>query len=168
MIDFSRLDQYRENNRIEAKKALGGLPHSIWETYSAFANTLGGIILLGVEEYHDRSLHAVDLPNPDKLIKDFWDIVNNSEKVSVNILTDKHVQKQEVDGKQIVVITVPKAERSDKPVYIGENPFSGSYRRNGEGDYKCTKEEIQAMLRDASIKTQDILILEKMGMDVLD
>ena len=71
MIDFSRLDQYRENNRIEAKKALGGLPHSIWETYSAFANTLGGIILLGVEEYHDRSLHAVDLPNPDKLIKDF-------------------------------------------------------------------------------------------------
>ena len=168
MLDFSRLDQYRENNRIEAKKALGGLPQSIWETYSAFANTLGGIILLGVEEYKDHSLHALNLPDPDKLIKDFWDIVNNPEKVSVNILTDRHVQKQEIDGKHIVVITVPKAERSDKPVYIGGNPFSGSYRRNGEGDYKCTKEEIQAMLRDASIKTQDMLILENMGLEVLD
>ena len=63
---------------------------------------------------------------------------------------------------------MPKAERSDKPVYIGGNPFSGSYRRNGEGDYKCTKEEIQAMLRDASIKTQDMLILENMGLEVLD
>ena len=28
MIDFSHLEKYRENNRIEAKKALGGLPRS--------------------------------------------------------------------------------------------------------------------------------------------
>ena len=91
MIDLQKLENYRENNRIEAKKALGGLPQSIWETYSAFANTLGGIILLGVKEDPDRFLQAVDLPDPDKLIKDFWDTINNSNKVSVNILSSKNV-----------------------------------------------------------------------------
>ena len=168
MIDFSNLTAYRENNRIEAKKALGGLPHSIWETYSAFANTIGGIILLGVEEHKDKSLHPVDLPDPEKLIKEFWDIVNNPNKVSVNILTGKDVSVQDVEGSHIIVIRVPRADRYDKPVYLDDNPMTGSYRRNGEGDYRCTREVVQAMLRDAAVQTQDMRVLEKMGLDVLD
>ena len=167
MIDFNNLEKYRENNRIEAKKAMGGLPGSIWETYSAFANTLGGVILLGVEEWPDKTLHAVDLPDPDRLIKEFWDIVNNPNKTSVNILSSKDVFVQEVDGNHIVVINVPRAERSYRPVYVDGNPLS-TYRRNGEGDYKCTKEEYQAMVRDASVKTQDMLVLNEMDMRVFN
>jgi len=168
MIDFANVEKYKENNRIEAKKALGGLPRSIWETYSAFANTLGGIILLGVEEHADKSLHPVDLPDPEGLIKDFWDIANNASKVSANILSAKDVTVEHVGGKRIVAIRVPRAQRGDKPVYIDGNPLSGSYRRNGEGDYKCTKEEVGAMLRDAAIKSQDMLVLESMGLDAFD
>lgn len=74
----------------------------------------------------------------------------------------------EVDGKKIISIEIPRAGRSDKPVYIDGNPLTGSYRRNGEGDYKCTKDEVQAMTRDASIKTQDMLVLEEMSLDVFD
>ena len=168
MIDFTNIEKYKENNRIEAKKAIGGLPRSLWETYSAFANTLGGVILLGVEEHADKSLHPVDLPDPEKLIKDFWNIINNANKVSANILSDKDVTIEDIDGKRIVAIRVPRAQRSDKPVYIDGNPLSGSYRRNGEGDYKCTKEEVQAMMRDAAIKTQDMLVLENMELDAFD
>ena len=168
MIDLLHLENYRENNRIEAKKAQGGLPQSIWETYSAFANTLGGVILLGVEELADKSLHAIGLPEPERLVKEFWDIVNNENKVSVNILADKNVTIEEVDGKRIIVITVPRAQRYDRPVYIATNPLSGSYRRNGEGDYKCTREEVQSMMRDAARQSQDMLVLEKTDMSALD
>lgn len=167
MIDLNKLEKYRENNRIEAKTALGGLPESIWETYSAFANTLGGIILLGVREDKDKSLYAVDLPDPKKLEKLFWDAVNNPQKASVNILSTKDVRIEKVDGKSILVINVPRAERSYKPVYVYGNPLN-TYRRNGEGDYKCTKEEYQAMVRDASVKSQDMLILEEMSVDVFN
>ena len=110
MLDFSILETYRENNRIEAKKALGGLPESIWETYSAFANTMGGIILLGVVEQKDKTLSAIDLPAPEKLIKEFWYMVNNPKKVSVNILSSKDVFVQDADGHRIVVINVPRAD----------------------------------------------------------
>ena len=167
MIDFSHLEQYRENNRIEAKKALGGLPQSIWETYSAFANTLGGIILLGVEEWPDKSLHTVDLPEPEKLVKEFWDLVNNPNKASVNILSSKDVIIHEVDGDHIISISIPRAERSCRPVYVDGNPLN-TYRRNGEGDYRCTKEEYQAMVRDAAVRTQDMLVLEEMDLSVFD
>lgn len=167
MIDFSNLEHYRENNRIEAKKAQGGLPNSLWETYSAFANTLGGVILLGVEEAENKSLVPIGLHDPDKMIKDFWDMINNQNKVNINILTSKDVFVQTVDGKNIVVIHVPKAQRFYKPIYINGNPISGTYRRNGEGDYHTTEEELKEMYRDASIKAQDFVIIETMDISSL-
>lgn len=160
MIDLSNIEQYRENNRIEAKKALGGLPQSIWETYSAFANTFGGYILLGVEEHEDKSLHTVDLPDPERLIKEFWHIINDKTKVSANILSEKDVSVEVVNGNHIIVISVPRAKGCDKPVFIGGNPFSGSYRRNGEGDYRCTIEDIQAMLYSTAA-AQDMHVYKK-------
>lgn len=168
MIDFAHLEQYRENNRIEAKKARGGLPHSIWETYSAFANTLGGVILFGVVEDDNKQLEAVGVPDPDQLVKEFWNIVNNINKVSVNILSTSDVSVESVDGKSIVVINVPRAQRADRPVYLLDNPLRESYRRNGEGDYRCTQEEVRAMLRDAAMRTQDMIVLENMDIEALN
>ena len=146
MLDFGNLQQYRENNRIEAKEALGGLPESIWETYSAFANTDGGVILLGVEELPDKALHALDILDPQWLIEDFWKLVNDPAVVSANILAEEAVQIYTVDGKQIIAITVPKATPAQLPVYIGTDPYKGSYRRCGEGDYRIPIEEIRIML----------------------
>ena len=168
MIDFSNLEKYRENNRIEAKKALGGLPKSIWETYSAFANTLGGIILLGVIEDKDKSLHPVNLPDPGRLIEEFWDLINRPEKASANILSDQNVSVETVEGCQIIAITVPQAQRCDRPVFVDGNPLTGTYRRNGEGDYRCTREEVESMLRDAVRKSQDMSVLEQRNLKVFD
>lgn len=168
MIDFDNIEKYRENNRIEAKKALGGLPDSVWETYSAFANSFGGVILLGVAEYDDKSLHPVNLPDPEDMVEEFRSILNDPGKVSVNILSDRNISIHESDGKRFISIEVPRAGRSDRPVYIDGNPMTGTYRRNGEGDYRCTRAEVIAMTRDISVKTQDMLVLEEMGFDVFD
>ena len=167
MIDFSNLESYTENNRIEVKKAQGTLPNSIWETYSSFANTLGGIILLGVAETKNKSLVPIGLSDPEKLIKDFWYIINNQNKININILTSSDVFIREINGKSIVVINVPRAQRFYKPVYINGNPVSGTYRRNGEGDYHVNNEELKEMYREANVKAQDIMIIEAMDTSLL-
>ena len=167
MLDFFNIEKYKENNRLEAKAAAVGLPKSLWATYSAFANTNGGIILLGVTEDAQHQLHVEGVNDADALVIDFWNIINNQSKISINVLNDKDVIVREFDGKKIIVISVPRAQRYDKPIYLDGNLFS-SYKRNGEGDYRCTKEVIQAMLRDASPKTQDMLVLGNMNLDVFD
>ena len=150
MLNWKDLRQYRENNRLEAKKAQGGLPRSIWETYSAFANTDGGLILLGVvENKEDKSFSAVPLEDPSQLAADFWNTLCIPGVVSVNLLQPQDIQVVESQGYEIVVIHIPRATAAQTPVFIGPSPFGGTYLRRGEGDYRCTVEEVHAMLHDA-------------------
>lgn len=149
MIDLNQVEKYKENNRIEAKKALGGLPHSIWETYSAFANTFGGVILLGVAEGPDKSFHPVRLPDPEDMVEEFWEMLNNPAKVSANILTREHITIHRGEDGCFIAITVPRAKIDHYPVYVGGNPIMGTYIRNGEGDYRCDRETVRRMMRKA-------------------
>ena len=146
MLDFDDLGKYKETNRIEAKEAVCGLPQSIWETYSSFANTAGGVILLGVEELPDKSLSCVWLPDADMLIDDFLYALRDGKTVSADILKPSDVRKEKSGDREIVVINVPKADRSERPVFVGNDPFSGTYKRIGDGDVRCTKYEVSSML----------------------
>lgn len=165
-FDIKSLSSLREHNQLEAKKAKGGFPGSFWETYSAFANTDGGVILLGVKEEADGSLHPEPCVDIAKLRKDFWNMVNNRQKISANIVTEKMVSEEIFDGHPILVVRIPRAERSAKPVFVGTDPKSGTYRRNHEGDYHCSLDEMSLMFRDASAVTQDAKVLENMDSSV--
>lgn len=44
-----------ERVTLECKKAMAEVPKSLWETYSAFANSIGGLILLGVDEHRKET-----------------------------------------------------------------------------------------------------------------
>lgn len=142
------LNEYRESNRIEAKRAQGGLPLSLWETYSSFANTLGGVILLGVAEGQNGALYSVPLFDPQELIQEFWDMVNDPTVVSANILQPEDVQILQANGNPVVAIFVPRAPARYRPVHLGHDPFTGTYFRRGDGDFRAPRHEVEAMLQD--------------------
>ena len=57
-IDIKSILATGERVTLECKKAQHSVPNSLWDTYSAFANTYGGIILLGVVEYTEEKDNA--------------------------------------------------------------------------------------------------------------
>ena len=89
---------------LECKKAKAEVPKSVWQTYSAFANTIGGLILLGVDEDLQekdvsKRFQIIGVDEPSKIITDFWNTLN-SDKVNENILLDSDVEVVNVDGAQ--------------------------------------------------------------------
>lgn len=161
-----------EGIELECKKAADTCPKSVWETYSAFANTNGGYILLGVKENKNERVVArrfliSGVLHAEKIITDFWNTIN-SDKVSANILYDEDVEIVQYEDKAVIVIHVPPADYRVKPVYINGNPLKGTFRRNHEGDYHCRETEVKEMFRDAADTGNDVGLLENYTMDDID
>ncbi len=157
---------------VECKKAERNVPKSVYESYSAFANTKGGYIILGVDENKKKTnpeerFVIQGIENPSRQLEDFWNTIN-SDKVNRNILKNDDVFQVTEDTITLIVIHVPRASFQNRPIYIGTNPFKGAYKRNHEGDYHCTNAEVRAMFRDQNAEGVDDMVMEHYSMDDVD
>lgn len=79
-----------EWNDFEVKEACGGLPKSMWETVSAFSNTAGGWIILGVKEKKtDNGSEFVvnGVTNPEQIEQDIVTTLRSRTKFNVPLST---------------------------------------------------------------------------------
>ncbi len=174
-MDIQKLKQliYQgEKVDVECKKAESNVPKSVYDSYSAFANTKGGYIILGVDENKKKTnpeerFIIQGIENPSKQLEDFWNTIN-SDKVNINILKDEDVFLVTEDAITLIVIHVPRANFQMRPIYVGANPFTNSYKRNHEGDYHCTNAEIRSMFRDQNAEGVDDMVIEHYTMDDVD
>ena len=161
---------HSECDDIEFKSAAGGFPGSFWDTYSAFANSEGGVIVLGVAEKKDG--YQLDNLSDEVIVKytkDFWNNVNNRSTISCNLVKSDNLQIVEYKKYKLMLFFIPMANREQKPVYRSTQPYNGTFKRNFEGDYKCTEREVQRMFSDANVSTPaDSRILNNYTIDDID
>ncbi|WP_278976364.1 RNA-binding domain-containing protein [Oligella urethralis] len=172
ILQGEELSLLREGVDVECKLAVGksgkgGLPLSIWNTYSAFANTNGGIIVLGVKELSDGGFELKGVENVQQLKTDFFNTINNKDKVSQNILSDKLVSEWTVNNKSLLLIAVPRATRKQQPIYLNSNPLGNTFIRQHEGDFRLDDEAVKRMLAEQAYDERDGVVLDKFGLDDL-
>jgi len=170
---FSLLnDEFLPNEyfEIEYKSGKDGFPKELWKSYSAFANTNTGIIVIGVQDKKGiLNIEGLSDEQIERYKKQFWNDCNNPNTVSRNLLSNDDIRVISIKNKNLLVFRIPFASRTERPVYLTRNPLGNTYKRNHEGDYRCTDEEVKRMLADSSAELQrDSLVLEDFTIDDFD
>jgi len=164
---------WRESGNLEFKAAQGRdgrgeVPDSMWETYSSMANTNGGYVLLGVKELKEGGVDVLGVVDVDRVTKNLWNQVNDSSKVSVNLLSEPDIRTVPYGIRSVIVVHVPRASRFDRPVYVNGDMIRGTYRRQNDGDYHCPADVVTRMVADRECDSRDERVLGNYTSDDVD
>ncbi len=126
---FPHLDP--EDSRLEMKSCQNGqLPHDLWKTISAFANTEGGRIILGVTP--DGKPVELTPNHIDKIQRDVLALCQNTFNYPV-------MPDIQTIG-SVVVTTIPPSPAAVRPVYSTSRGVTGAQVRVGSSNIQVTDE----------------------------
>ncbi|AOY00908.1 RNA-binding domain-containing protein [Jeongeupia sp. USM3] len=157
-----------ECKSAQGRGGRGELPEDFWKTYSAMANTDGGIILLGVQEKPRGTFKAIGLADVERVRKALWDNLHNRKQISANLLSEANVQPILISGKTVLQVHVPRAPRQSRPVHLGTNPFGGTWLRRYEGDYAADDETVRRLMAERVEDSRDERVLKHFDFNDLD
>jgi len=125
---------------VEVKKAVGGLPKSLPETISAFANGGGGLIILGPDEQNG----FIPLPiKTQSLAAGLAGICRDNLEPAVQA----EIDIVQVEGQPVVAAAIPPGDRLRLPYYVKTQGLErGSYLRGHDGDRHLTSYEVHALV----------------------
>lgn len=126
---------------VEAKRAEQQLPTSIRATLSAFSNTRGGVVVLGLDE--GQGFAATGVRDAAKMSADLASWCSTEMEPPLRPLIRVH----RFEGVDLVVAEIPELDASSKPCfYRGAGITQGSYVRVSDGDRHLSSYEVQMML----------------------
>jgi len=148
---------------LELKESRVKVPESAYESVSAFLNTEGGHIVLGVNDKKE----IVGVIDVDKIQNDFIGNLHNPERFGSPVMFEEYLKQHQ--DMNVLVFYIPEANRKDKPVYVKTKKQGNvAFIRKGGGDYKCGKAELDRMIADAQEVRPDGELLDIAPDDCLD
>lgn len=166
--DIPKLLLSGENQGVEFKEAKNSFPKDGMKTICSFANTNNGLLILGVSENtKNKDFYISGVNDPDKVLDELYSLLNNPNKINRNVINEESVEVVNIKGKEIVIIPVNKVDYKDKPIYLNDN-IASTYFRQGTGDFRCSQEQINSMLRDSAKESFDSTLIQDFSILDLD
>jgi ATP-dependent DNA helicase RecG len=139
-----------DHSTCEVKRAQGGIPATLWESITAFANAEGGIVVLGVDEKHGFDIVGVnDAGAVEAAIGAICSELEPPIRADISTVS--------IGQKNVVVIAVPKLPRDRRPCYKRSlGPWAGSRYRVADGDRKLTDYEVSLLLANRKEQNHDL------------
>lgn len=132
-----------DTSRVEAKAAAGGLGDSVWESVSAFANTAGGTIILGLDERTGfRPAPGFD---PGRVADQFSTGAAGPESNGGRFTNPPSTRIESVtfEGSPLLIIEVEPNQIGSRPCFITKRgPQNGAYKRVGDADQRLSAYEV--------------------------
>lgn len=130
-----------EPEDVEVKEAAGGLPGTVVDTLSAFANGRGGTLLLGLSEADGFSpVHDFHV---DRVRDALVDACSNKLVPAIR----STIEVLEFDGGEIIRLVVDPLDPNEMPCYVkSRGVYGGSYIRSGDGDVRLNHYEVSQLL----------------------
>ncbi len=147
--------QGRDDARYEAKSCTHDLSKDVWESVSAFANTNGGTLLLGVDE-RDGFVPVKDF-QADRVCDQF--VSGMGDGGSPSCLANPpeyHVERAAYEGEVVLVVHIDELPMSQKPCYIkARGVLGGSYKRIDDKDVRLSENEVYTLQSATVIDQSD-------------
>lgn len=154
-MESKDLSNLKESKTIELKAARGGIPKTVYETFSSFANTDGGTVYLGIEEGKPNIVAGLSENACEAYKKELLLTIQNATEISLPVFGEEDIEEIPLgDGRFVLAIHVKEADRFQKPVYLNDN-LPQSFIRRGDGDFRLRQNQITSYLCDAHLEDLD-------------
>ena len=153
---------------VEVKESATTLSRDVWETVSAFANTAGGTIVLGVSER--AGFVPVENFETEKVLNQFVSGMGDAGGRGKLANPPKYtIERVELQGVIVLVITIEELDPSSKPCYVIERGAQGgSYKRIDDKDVPLSSTEVLALASYGRATPSDRDAVAGAGADDLD
>ena len=163
-----RLGLIGESAQVECKESAWQLPRSVWETVSAFSNTAGGTLLLGVAQQADQFV-VTGLVDAPKIQHDLAAGLHDVMNVPIPAQVEPLIVPVAGEERVILRIYVPEALSYQKPIYIRSAGLDkGCYKRIAGEDMPCTEDDLARFFQARSLISPDMTPVPMARRDELD